>query len=32
MISLDTEIDYVAYMQMVESYIKGDLDYSHYMV
>ena len=29
---LDTEIDWVAYMQQIETYHSGDLDYSHYMV
>ena len=30
--SLDTEIDWVAYMQQVETYLSGDKNYNHYMV
>ena len=29
---LDTEIDWVAYMQQVETYLSGDKNYNHYMV
>jgi hypothetical protein len=29
---LDTEIDWVAYMQQVETFLSGDLNYYHYTV
>ena len=29
---IDTEIDWVAYMQQIETYLSGDKDYNHYMV
>lgn len=29
---LDTEIDWVAYMQQIETYLSGDKNYNHFMV
>ena len=30
--SVDTEIDWVAYMQQIETYLSGDKNYGNYMV